>query len=225
MPRSHDSRFHYYRLVRRDSCSLCNVHQFRPLLRPPDDFCSPSSSLAVLNAAATAAAALDDDKLLLLILVHSRPGSWGKRAAIRQTWASAEMRQRHGFRVLFVFGDVRRHEAGGRQPGARDVAAADTTQSLQHALEAESRQFGDILQTDFEDTYANVTLKALSGLDFATGEAKGASSNHGVRGTAGEKPAFSCRDAFHYVAKVDDDVFLNINNVAKYLRENRKRYE
>ena len=212
MPRSHVPRLHYYRLVRRDSCSLCNVHQFRPLLRPPDDFCSPSSSLAVLNAAAATAAALDGGKLLLLILVHSRPGSWGKRAAIRQTWASAEMRQRHGFRVLFVFGDVRRHEA--------DTLA----KSLQHALEAESRQFGDILQTDFEDTYANVTLKALSGLDFATGEAKGASSNHGVRGTAGEKPAFSCRDAFHYVAKVDDDVFLNINNVAKYLRENRKRY-
>ena len=88
----------------------------------------------------------------------------------------------------------------------------DTNIDLHASLADEAAKFGDILQTDFIDTYVNVTLKALSGLDFATRNSASSSSS-----------SSSCGEAFHYVAKVDDDVFLNIDNAVKYLHEYKLR--
>ncbi|NXR67146.1 B3G5B glucosaminyltransferase, partial [Rhadina sibilatrix] len=65
----------------------------------------------------------------------------------------------------------------------------------QRELLAESRQHGDILQGDFGDTYANLTLKTLLLLRWA-------------RACCGGAP---------FLLKADDDVFVNVPAVATYL--------
>ncbi|XP_068129590.1 beta-1,3-galactosyltransferase 1-like [Hyperolius riggenbachi] len=70
----------------------------------------------------------------------------------------------------------------------------DRTQML---LEEESEAFGDIVQQDFMDTYYNLTLKILLGMEWVTKFCPNAS----------------------YVMKIDNDMFLNVDYlVHKYLR-------
>ncbi|NXP42902.1 B3GT4 galactosyltransferase, partial [Leiothrix lutea] len=67
--------------------------------------------------------------------------------------------------------------------------------SSQRRLLAESRQRGDILQGDFRDSYANLTLKTLLLLRWAR----------------------ACCPGAPFLLKADDDVFLNVPAVATYL--------
>ncbi|NXY85343.1 B3GT2 galactosyltransferase, partial [Alcedo cyanopectus] len=60
--------------------------------------------------------------------------------------------------------------------------------ALRLALEEESGAHHDILQQDFLDTYNNLTLKTLMGLEWVAKHCPGAS----------------------YVLKADSDVFLNL---------------
>lgn len=65
----------------------------------------------------------------------------------------------------------------------------------QAQLEREAQRHGDLVQGRFADTYANLTLKTLLLLGWA---------------------AAHCPDAA-FVAKVDDDVFLNLPALARHL--------
>ncbi|NWI16272.1 B3GT2 galactosyltransferase, partial [Crypturellus soui] len=58
---------------------------------------------------------------------------------------------------------------------------------LQRLLREESARYGDLLQQDFLDTYNNLTLKTLMGLEWVAKYCPGAA----------------------YVLKADQDVFLN----------------
>nr|XP_004649639.1 beta-1,3-galactosyltransferase 4 [Jaculus jaculus] len=108
------------------------------------------------------------DAPFLLILVCSAPEHLHQRDAIRASWGG--LREVHGLRVrtLFLLG-----EAGG--PHAAHLAAESAAQ-------------GDIVQAAFQDTYRNLTLKTLSGLNWAHRHCPGA----------------------RYVLKTDDDVFVNV---------------
>ncbi|XP_069802759.1 beta-1,3-galactosyltransferase 2-like isoform X2 [Dendropsophus ebraccatus] len=71
------------------------------------------------------------------------------------------------------------------------------TGAIQRLLEEESAIYGDIVQQDFLDTYNNLTLKTLMGMEWV---------------------AKFCPNT-SYVMKVDNDVFLNVNYlVHKLLR-------
>ncbi|XP_001366179.1 beta-1,3-galactosyltransferase 2-like [Monodelphis domestica] len=107
----------------------------------------------------------------LLMLVMTRPQDVGVRQAIRQTWGNETLVPSVVVRRLFVL---------GLPPPLFD-------KELQALLEEEDREHGDLLQVGFLDTYRNLTLKVLMGLEWM---------------------AQHCPSA-KYVLKVDSDVFLN----------------
>ena len=110
------------------------------------------------------------DKVDVIICVHTQPSNNKLRQAIRQTWTNQKHWLNYRVKTLFFIG----------------LTSAD--KSLQAALEMESDAFKDIIQADFEDTYRNLTLKALSVLHWV--------HNYCPNST--------------YVFKVDDDVIVNI---------------
>ena len=70
----------------------------------------------------------------------------------------------------------------------------------QDSIEKEAKMYGDIYQADFIDTYDNLTLKSISMLYFV--------SSH-------------CSNA-RYVAKIDDDMYVNIPLLMTTLRNHTK---
>ncbi|XP_075132171.1 beta-1,3-galactosyltransferase 2-like [Leptodactylus fuscus] len=66
---------------------------------------------------------------------------------------------------------------------------------IQAVLELESEAFGDIIQQDFMDTYYNLTLKTLMGMEWVTKFCSSAS----------------------YVVKADVDIFLNVDYLVHQL--------
>lgn len=116
----------------------------------------------------------------LLILVCSALENLNQRNAIRESWGG--LRQARGRRVqtLFLLGE----------PNSADPQAVS-----QKKLEEESSAHGDILQATFLDTYRNLTLKTLSGLNWA--------DKH-------------CPTA-QYILKTDDDVFVNVPELVSEL--------
>ncbi|XP_068939308.1 beta-1,3-galactosyltransferase 2-like [Petaurus breviceps papuanus] len=111
------------------------------------------------------------DAPFLLMLVMTRPQDVVVRQAIRQTWGNETLVPGVVIRRLFVLG----------------LPQPLFAQELQTLLEEEDREYGDLLQAGFLDTYHNLTLKVLMGLEWM---------------------GQSCPTA-HYVLKVDTDVFLN----------------
>ncbi|XP_036606188.1 beta-1,3-galactosyltransferase 2-like [Trichosurus vulpecula] len=111
------------------------------------------------------------DAPFLLMLVMTQPQDTGIRQAIRQTWGNETLVPGVVIRRLFVLG----------------LPQPLFAQELRALLEEEDREHGDLLQVGFLDTYHNLTLKILTGLEWM---------------------AQYCPTA-HYVLKVDNDVFLN----------------
>ncbi|XP_068939170.1 beta-1,3-galactosyltransferase 2-like [Petaurus breviceps papuanus] len=107
----------------------------------------------------------------LLMLVMTRPQDVGVRQAIRKTWGNETLVPGVVICRLFVLG----------------LPPPLFTKELHALLEEEDREHGDLLQVGLLDTYHNLTLKVLMGLEWM---------------------AQYCPSA-HYVLKVDSDVFLN----------------
>ncbi|NXQ29811.1 B3GT4 galactosyltransferase, partial [Alaudala cheleensis] len=113
----------------------------------------------------------------LLLLVPSALPHRQRRLAVRDTWGGPWK--------------------GWGSPPSRTVFVLGTSPSpvASRQLLAESRQHGDILQGDFGDTYARLSLKTLLLLRWA-------------RSCCGDAP---------FLLKADDDVFVNVPAVATYL--------
>jgi beta-1,3-galactosyltransferase 1 len=71
--------------------------------------------------------------------------------------------------------------------------------SFQEAIAKESSLYGDILQEGFVDSYANLTVKSLMMLKWFTQHC----------------------DKVPYVLKTDDDVFVNVNNLYRFVLGNK----
>lgn len=114
----------------------------------------------------------------LLILVCTAPENLNQRNAIRASWGG--QREARGLRVqtLFLLGEP-----------------SGMSSSHENHLALESAAHGDILQAAFQDSYRNLTLKTLSGLNWA--------SKH-------------CPMA-RYILKTDDDVFVNVPELVSEL--------
>ncbi|XP_037375411.1 beta-1,3-galactosyltransferase 4 isoform X1 [Talpa occidentalis] len=117
----------------------------------------------------------------LLILVCSATENLNQRNAIRSSWG--RLREAQGLRVqtLFLLGEP-----------SRGHPAWD---SEHKELALESEAHGDIVQAAFQDSYRNLTLKTLSGLNWA------------------EKHCPMAR----YILKTDDDVFVNVPELVSEL--------
>lgn len=80
----------------------------------------------------------------LTIIVKSAVKNYDKREAIRQTWGAQGMF--HGVKIRTVF----------------NLGRSSTEQCTEEAV-----RYGDIIQSDFIDTYYNNTLKTMMGLRYA----------------------------------------------------------
>ncbi|XP_051980459.1 beta-1,3-galactosyltransferase 5-like [Xyrauchen texanus] len=115
----------------------------------------------------------------LVLMVPVAPHQLAARNAIRSTWGNESTVQGKTVMTLFVVG-----LSGG--------ADAD---NVQQQLQEESRQHRDLLQSNFVDTYANLTTKTMVIMDWL--------STRCAQATFG--------------MKVDSDMFLNVENLMTLL--------
>ncbi|XP_037699796.1 beta-1,3-galactosyltransferase 4 [Choloepus didactylus] len=117
----------------------------------------------------------------LLILVCTAPENLNQRNAIRASWGG--LRKARGLRVqtLFLLGESWRQEPNW------DNHIND--------LALESAAQGDIMQAAFQDSYRNLTLKTLSGLNWA----------------------YKHCPMARYILKTDDDVYVNVPELVSEL--------
>lgn len=126
-----------------------------------------------------------EDDILLLLFVKSSPENWERRQAIRDTWGNETYTRSHlnvNVRVVFVLGV---HPDVKQRP------------KVQSALFQEDKDYGDLIQQDFLDTFHNLTAKLILQFHWA----------HQY-----------CSQA-HFVMSADDDVFVHISNLVKYLQQ------
>ena len=113
----------------------------------------------------------------VIICVHSSPANDQRRNAVRETWSSQTYWPQHRVRLMFFTGLV-----------IGSNANINNSKNIQLKLEKEHKQFGDIVQSYFEDTYRNLTLKAIAVLHWI----------HAY-----------CSHSIFYL-KTDDDVIVNV---------------
>ncbi|KAJ0065606.1 hypothetical protein NL108_013637 [Boleophthalmus pectinirostris] len=108
-----------------------------------------------------------DSAPFLVLLIAAEPGQTEARNAIRQTWGNESAAMGLGFVRLFLLGMGK--------------------SSSQGSIEEESRIHHDIIQQEYQDTYYNLTIKTLMGMNWV----------------ATHCPHVS------YVMKTDSDMFVN----------------
>lgn len=114
-------------------------------------------------------------RLVLIIIVSSSAQAHKNRMAIRHTWGADNALHRR-WKTVFVIGE------------GNSVAVSDR-------ISRESQIFGDIIQGDYSETFANKVFKIESGFEWA---------------------AKYC--SFQYLLKTDDDVFVNTRSLLSFLR-------
>ncbi|KAM8880499.1 uncharacterized protein AB9W97_015299 [Spinachia spinachia] len=114
----------------------------------------------------------------LVLMVPVAPNNLAARDAIRQTWGKESVVQGQVVLTLFMLG----------LSGGADV---------QEKLQQENLQHGDLLQSNFADTYLHLTTKTMVIMDWL---------------------ATRCPTAA-YAMKVDSDMFLNVDNLVVMLRK------
>ncbi|KAG9488465.1 beta-1,3-galactosyltransferase 2-like [Eleutherodactylus coqui] len=118
-----------------------------------------------------------DRKPFLVIMVLGECHDLQSRQTIRETWGNESIYDVDVV-TIFLLGLPR--------------VAPDQTQLM---LKEESMVFGDIIQQDFMDTYYNLTLKTLMGIEWVTKFCPSTS----------------------YVMKIDNDMFLNVDYLVHQL--------
>nr|XP_020647203.1 beta-1,3-galactosyltransferase 2-like [Pogona vitticeps]XP_020647204.1 beta-1,3-galactosyltransferase 2-like [Pogona vitticeps]XP_020647205.1 beta-1,3-galactosyltransferase 2-like [Pogona vitticeps] len=114
----------------------------------------------------------------LVLIVITQPQDVARRQVIRQTWGNESSVP--GVSILRLF-------LTGVHP--------QFVSPLQRLLEEESSIYRDIIQQDFLDTYNNLTLKTLMGMEWVSTFCPNAS----------------------YVMKADTDIFLNVGYMVSQL--------
>lgn len=115
------------------------------------------------------------------VFVCSSVANFHKRKAIRKTWGRW-LQDSEGLSLFFITGSPENN-------------------LTQQRLLQESREYSDIIQADFKDSYLNRTLKVISFLSWMN--------------------QFCPRMTF--VMKIEDDVFLNVQILLHELRTIRKK--
>ncbi|XP_071359583.1 beta-1,3-galactosyltransferase 2-like isoform X2 [Trachinotus anak] len=117
----------------------------------------------------------------LVLMVPVAPNNVAARDAIRQTWGNRSLVQGEVVITMFMLG-----LSGGGDDGQQ-----------QERLKQEDLQHHDLIQSDFMDTYLNLTIKTMVIMDWL---------------------ATRCPTAA-YAMKIDSDMFLNIDNLVIMLQK------
>ncbi|KAM3864659.1 beta-1,3-galactosyltransferase 2-like [Diretmus argenteus] len=117
----------------------------------------------------------------LVLMVPVAPYNLAARDAIRKTWANRTLVQGEVVQTLFLLG----------LPGGADA------RQQQEKLRQENLKYRDLIQSDFMDTYLNLTIKTMVIMDWL---------------------ATRCPTAA-YAMKIDSDMFLNIDNLVIMLQK------
>ncbi|XP_046882973.1 lactosylceramide 1,3-N-acetyl-beta-D-glucosaminyltransferase B [Hypomesus transpacificus] len=135
--------------------------------------------------------------VLLLLFVKTSPENTERRRAIRSTWGNETyIRQALGVNVRVVFA------LGVPQSKQQHQALGERSRlGLQETLVREDRLHGDLVQQDFVDTFHNLTLKLIMQFRWA----------HAHCGHA------------RFLMTADDDIFVHMPNLVRYLQEEAKR--
>ncbi|XP_072244773.1 N-acetyllactosaminide beta-1,3-N-acetylglucosaminyltransferase 3-like [Leuresthes tenuis] len=120
-------------------------------------------------------------EVFLLLAIKSSPMNYERREVLRKTWAKERLSNGVWIRRIFISGT----SGDGFQK-----------ERLNKLLALEQREFGDILQWDFSDTFYNLTLKQILFLEWM------------------ER---NCPKV-HFLLNGDDDVFANTDNMVLYLQ-------
>lgn len=123
---------------------------------------------------------------LVVVIVCSAVENLALREAIRQTWGSLPPSSEPEIKILFLL---------GRRRGSNSTTT--TTVDDDAAVEAEDARYGDVIQADFVDSYANLTLKSMTMLRWMTAY---------------------CASA-KFLLKSDDDTFVNTPLLLNDLRK------
>ena len=121
-----------------------------------------------------------ENDIFLLMMVKSACGLKDRRDAIRKTWGDenwAKVNLGVNIRRFFLLGDC-------------------TSDELRKAVAEEDKEYGDILQWNFFDSFRNLTLKDCLFLQWYARYCEGVP----------------------YIFKGDDDVFVNTKNIVKLLK-------
>ena len=111
-----------------------------------------------------------------LIIVASKPTALKARQTLRKTWGSVKYVGKERVETIYVVG-------------------SSPDPLIKQILHTESRNYGDILQIDFKDTYFNLTLKSIMAMKWATEY---------------------CSSAKFFM-KTDHDSYVTVPNLVKYL--------
>uniref|UniRef100_A0A4W4E5Q8 Hexosyltransferase n=1 Tax=Electrophorus electricus TaxID=8005 RepID=A0A4W4E5Q8_ELEEL len=115
----------------------------------------------------------------LVLMVPVAPGNREARDVVRSTWGTEKLVMDKVVSLFFLLGDV--------SPEARNEQQQNVSQ--------ESEEYHDIVQSDFLDTYTNLTIKTMVIMEWL---------------------ASHCRNA-SYAMKIDSDMFLNVNTLMNKL--------
>ena len=115
--------------------------------------------------------------IFIITYVHSAPEHFAHRDAIRRTWGKQKNYLNETVDVVFILGNVYDGD-------------------VMHAVKIESVHHGDIVVESFDDSYRNLTYKAIAGLKWVS---------------------TFCRHA-KYVLKTDDDIVINFYVLMRYIK-------
>ena len=116
-----------------------------------------------------------NEELFLFVYIHSSPANFQQRRLIRRTWGNVSLYTEYTIQILFFIG-------------------LDMNISSQ-AIEQESKDYNDIIQCGFIDSYRNLTYKAMTAMHYVL--------TH-------------CRHA-KFIMKSDDDALVNMYQLLPYL--------
>ncbi|CAL8363837.1 unnamed protein product [Lota lota] len=116
----------------------------------------------------------------LILVVPVGPANWKARDAIRRTWGNETHIQGELIQTVFLLG----------LPNGGNIAA------LQQNVHTENRLYHDMIQSDFIDSYQNLTIKTMVIMDWL---------------------AARCPKV-PYAMKVDSYMFLNVENLVSMLK-------
>ncbi|XP_051501457.1 beta-1,3-galactosyltransferase 2-like [Myxocyprinus asiaticus] len=121
----------------------------------------------------------EQEKTFVVLIVPVSPGNAVSRDAIRSTWGTEKLVEDKVVSLLFLLG----------------LPSPKEREKLQESLLQESENYHDLLQSNFLDSYHNLTIKTMVMLEWLTAYCQNAS----------------------YAMKVDSDVFLNVKVLVKML--------